>query len=166
MRAWYAPPTSAMRSFVSRFGLDNSCWKAKCSRMCCRRRGRPNWRRTVHGAVIFGQHRTLQQDIEFAFAQLSEIAIRALSPAINDTYTGLSCIDWLGDALRMLVSFPVSDGAWRTRGGQIRVLVPPVHISAHRQGGLRSDPRGRREQSGGDDPDAADPRKAGPDAGQ
>ncbi len=82
----------------------------------------------VHGAVIFGQHRTLQQDIEFAFAQLSEIAIRALSPAINDTYTGLSCIDWLGDALRMLVSFPVSDAAWRTRGGQIRVLVPPVHI--------------------------------------
>jgi len=84
---------------------------------------------TVHGAVIFGQHRTLQQDIEFAFAQLSEIAIRALSPAINDTYTGLSCIDWLGDALRMLVSFPVSDGAWRARHGKIRVLVPPVHIT-------------------------------------
>jgi uncharacterized membrane protein len=84
---------------------------------------------TVHGAAIFGQHRTLQQDIEFAFAQLSEIAIRALSPAINDTYTGLSCIDWLGDALRMLVAFPVSDGAWRARHGQIRVLVPPVHIT-------------------------------------
>jgi uncharacterized membrane protein len=83
----------------------------------------------VHGAVIFGQHRTLQQDIEFAFAQLSEIAIRALSPAVNDTYTGLSCIDWLGDALRMLVSFPVSDGAWRAHHGQIRVLVPPVHIA-------------------------------------
>ena len=83
----------------------------------------------VHGAVVFGQHRTLQQDIEFAFAQLSEIAIRALSPAINDTYTGLSCIDWLGDALRMLVSFPVSDGAWRTHDGRIRVLVPPVHVS-------------------------------------
>ena len=84
---------------------------------------------TIHHAVIFGQHRTLQQDVEFAFAQLSEIAIRALSPAINDTYTGLSCIDWLGDALRMLVSFPVSDGAWRVRHGGIRVLVPPVHIA-------------------------------------
>jgi uncharacterized membrane protein len=84
---------------------------------------------TIHGGVIFGQHRTLQQDIEFAFAQLSEIAIRALSPAINDTYTGLSCIDWLGDALRMVVSFPVSDWAWRARHGQIRVLVPQVHIA-------------------------------------
>jgi uncharacterized membrane protein len=84
---------------------------------------------TVHGSVIIGQHRTLQQDIEFAFAQLSEIAIRALSPAINDTYTGLSCIDWLGDALRMLVSFRVSDGAWRTRRGQIRVLVPHAQFA-------------------------------------
>jgi uncharacterized membrane protein len=39
-------------------------------------------------------------------AQLSEIVIGALSPAINDTYTGLICIDWLGDALRMLVARP------------------------------------------------------------
>jgi uncharacterized membrane protein len=84
---------------------------------------------TVHGSVTIGQHRTLQQDIEFAFAQLSEIAIRALSPAINDTYTGLSCIDWLGDALRMLVSYRVSDDAWRTHDGRIRVLVPHVEFS-------------------------------------
>ncbi|MDR3530363.1 MAG: DUF2254 domain-containing protein [Rhodopila sp.] len=83
----------------------------------------------VHGSVIIGQHRTLQQDIEFAFAQLSEIAIRALSPAINDTYTGLSCIDWLGDALRMLVSYRASDDAWRAHRGQIRVLVPHVQFA-------------------------------------
>ena len=80
----------------------------------------------IHGAVMIGQHRTLEQDIEFAFAQLSEIAIRALSPAVNDTYTGLICIDWLGDAMRMLVALPMSDGAWRTRQGQIRLLYPPV----------------------------------------
>jgi uncharacterized membrane protein len=83
----------------------------------------------VHSSVIIGQHRTLQQDIEFAFAQLSEIAIRALSPAVNDTYTGLSCIDWLGDALRMLVSYRVSEDAWRTRRGQIRVLVPHAEFA-------------------------------------
>lgn len=85
---------------------------------------------TVRGAVKIGQHRTLEQDIEFAFAQLSEIAIRALSPAINDTYTGLSCIDWLGDALRMLVALPNFDGAWRTRHGQVRLLIPPLRISS------------------------------------
>jgi uncharacterized membrane protein len=83
----------------------------------------------IHGAVMIGQHRTLEQDIEFAFAQLSEIAIRALSPAVNDTYTGLICIDWLGDAMRMLVALPMSDGAWRTRQGQIRLLYPPVRMA-------------------------------------
>jgi uncharacterized membrane protein len=84
---------------------------------------------TIHGAVMIGQHRTLEQDIEFAFAQLSEIAIRALSPAINDTYTGLICIDWLGDALRMLVALPKPDGAWRNRRGRIRLLSPPLRAS-------------------------------------
>ena len=61
-----------------------------------------------------------------AFAQLSEITIRALRPAVNDTYTGLICIDWLGDALRMLVALPMPDEAWCTRRGEIRLLFPPV----------------------------------------
>jgi uncharacterized membrane protein len=81
---------------------------------------------TIQDGVGIGQHRTLEQDIEFAFAQLSEVAIRALSPAINDTYTGLSCLDWLGDALRMFAAFPDSAGAWYTRHGETRLLVPPL----------------------------------------
>jgi uncharacterized membrane protein len=81
---------------------------------------------TVHNAVKIGQHRTLEQDVEFAFAQLSEIAIRALSPAVNDTYTGLSSIDWLGDALRMFATFPGSQDAWRNSLGKIRLFVPPL----------------------------------------
>jgi uncharacterized membrane protein len=84
----------------------------------------------IHSAVAIGPHRTLEQDIDFAFAQLSEIAIRALSPAINDTYTGLYCIDWLGDGLRMLTTFPETDGTWRNSSGTIRVLRPPPHISS------------------------------------
>ncbi len=84
----------------------------------------------IYRAVMIGQYRTLEQDIEFAFAQLSEIAIRALSPAINDTYTGLSCIDWLGDALRMLVALPNPDGAWRARHGQERLLIPPPRMAS------------------------------------
>jgi uncharacterized membrane protein len=83
----------------------------------------------INDAVEIGQHRTLEQDIDFAFAQLSEIAIRALSPAINDTYTGLSCIDWLGDALRMLVAYPERDGARRTSDGAIWSLQPPLRAT-------------------------------------
>src|SRR5438067_10396030 len=44
-----------------------------------------------------GPHRTLSQDRVCAIDQLVEIAIRALSPAVNDTFTALTCIDWLCD---------------------------------------------------------------------
>jgi uncharacterized membrane protein len=83
----------------------------------------------IHQSVRIGQHRTLEQDVEFAFAQLSEIAIRALSPAINDTYTGLSSIDWLGDALRMFAELPASNGTWSARAGQIHLFMPPLLFS-------------------------------------
>ena len=36
--------------------------------------------------VTMGRHRVLSQDLEFGVAQIVEIAIRALSPAINDTF--------------------------------------------------------------------------------
>jgi uncharacterized membrane protein len=48
---------------------------------------------------VTGPYRTLTQDISFGFDQLVEIALRALSPAVNDTFTALTCIDWLGDCL-------------------------------------------------------------------
>ncbi|MBO0879304.1 MAG: DUF2254 domain-containing protein [Mycobacterium sp.] len=40
-----------------------------------------------------GAYRTLPQDISFGFDQLVEIALRALSPAVNDTFTALTCVD-------------------------------------------------------------------------
>jgi uncharacterized membrane protein len=83
---------------------------------------------SIQASVDIGQLRTLEQDIEFAFAQLLEIAIRALSPAINDTYTALSCIDWLSDAFRMLSALPRTDGTWRTRDGTIRLIRRRVRV--------------------------------------
>jgi uncharacterized membrane protein len=83
---------------------------------------------SIQALVDIGQLRTLEQDIDFAFAQLSEIAIRALSPAINDTYTALSCIDWLSDAFRMLSALPRTDGTWRTSDGTIRLIRPCVGV--------------------------------------
>ena len=53
--------------------------------------------RALRRAHITGSNRTLAQDLAFAVDQLVEIAIRALSPAVNDTFTALTCIDWLGD---------------------------------------------------------------------
>ena len=55
--------------------------------------------RALRVAHITGSNRTLAQDLAFAVDQLVEIAIRALSPAVNDTFTALTCIDWLGESL-------------------------------------------------------------------
>ena len=55
--------------------------------------------RRLESVHITGSLRTLSQDIAFGIDQLVEIAIRALSPAVNDTFTALTCIDWLGDSL-------------------------------------------------------------------
>ncbi len=43
----------------------------------------------ISRAIHIGSHRTLTQDSEFGIAQVVEIAIRALSPAVNDTFTGV-----------------------------------------------------------------------------
>lgn len=56
----------------------------------------------LQGAFLLGNYRTEEQDIEFAIHQLVEVALRALSPGINDPFTAISCIDRLGDALTLL----------------------------------------------------------------
>ena len=60
----------------------------------------------IDRGVRIGRHRTLTQDSEFGIAQVVEIAIRALSPAVNDTFTGVACVDWLADALLTLAERP------------------------------------------------------------
>lgn len=75
---------------------------------------------------ITGPHRTLQQDPQLAIDQLVEIAIRALSPAINDTFTALTCIDWLGDGLGKIARRPLPHGIYRDATGCIRTLDVPL----------------------------------------
>ncbi|MGD0526612.1 MAG: DUF2254 domain-containing protein [Polyangiaceae bacterium] len=78
--------------------------------------------------VAIGRHRTLTQDSEFAIAQVVEIAIRALSPAVNDTFTGVACVDWLADALLTLAERPPPDGRWFDTTGELRVWMPTVRL--------------------------------------
>ena len=78
--------------------------------------------------VVIGRHRTLTQDSEFGIAQIVEIAIRALSPAVNDTFTGVACVDWLADALLALAEKPPLEGNWYDTDGELRVWIPAVRI--------------------------------------
>jgi uncharacterized membrane protein len=82
----------------------------------------------VDRGIRIGRHRTLTQDCEFGIAQVVEIAIRALSPAVNDTFTGVACVDWLADALLTLAERPPLEGNWYDTGSTLRVWMPPVRL--------------------------------------
>lgn len=56
----------------------------------------------VNQAFILGVRPTPTQDVEFSIDQLVEIAVRALSPGINDPFTAMACLDHLGNALALL----------------------------------------------------------------
>ena len=79
--------------------------------------------------VKLGRHRVLEQDSEFAIAQIVEIAIRALSPAINDTFTGVACVDWAGDALLVLAKAPPFDGCWHDANAKVRLRMRPLKLA-------------------------------------
>jgi uncharacterized membrane protein len=50
-------------------------------------------------ALVAGARRTPQHDIEFPIRQMVEIAVRALSPAVNDPFTASTCVDQIGACL-------------------------------------------------------------------
>jgi uncharacterized membrane protein len=81
-------------------------------------------------AHITGATRTLAQDLPFAVDQLVEIAIRALSPAVNDTFTALTCIDWLGESLCKVSARWHPVRVHRDSHGYVRVIT--AHISYER----------------------------------
>jgi uncharacterized membrane protein len=72
---------------------------------------------------VTGAYRTLPQDISFGFDQLVEIALRALSPAVNDTFTGMTCIDWIADCLCRISTSWRPQRIRRDAEGNIRVIA-------------------------------------------
>ncbi|MGA2654741.1 MAG: DUF2254 domain-containing protein [Gammaproteobacteria bacterium] len=84
--------------------------------------------KTVEQALCIGANRTLEQDPEFAIAQIVEIGIRALSPAVNDTFTGIACIDWLCNDILSLVKLPDAE-AWYDIKGEVRLIEPSLKFN-------------------------------------
>ncbi|WP_045095922.1 DUF2254 domain-containing protein [Legionella fallonii] len=76
----------------------------------------------INSTLSIGPNRTLTQDPEFAFAQIVEIGIRALSAAINDTFTGIACVDWLSNDILSLAELEETEEAWRDKMGNIRII--------------------------------------------
>ncbi len=73
-------------------------------------------------SVRIGVRRTLLQDPEFAIAQIVEIALRAMSPGVNDPNTAIACVNWLADSVRVIAQNPAGNPAHLDSQGDIRVI--------------------------------------------
>ncbi len=83
-----------------------------------RRRLRPELVAALLAAFDIGPIRTLQQDVEFGVIQIVDIALKAISPAVNDPSTAITCLDQLG---RILIR-------WISRYGPEVILSDPPHV--------------------------------------
>jgi uncharacterized membrane protein len=80
----------------------------------------------LRAAFDMGPTRTLQQDVEFGVIQIVDIALKAISPAVNDPSTAITCVDQLG---RILIRFVSRKPALLCDPPHVvRVIVPWIGI--------------------------------------
>ena len=77
----------------------------------------------IQSKFIMGHRRTATQDVEFVLMELVEIALRALSPGINDPFTAMTCVDRLTEALRRLAPRYIPSRYRYDDGGTLRLIV-------------------------------------------
>jgi uncharacterized membrane protein len=82
----------------------------------------------VLGAIDLGLTRTMEQDIEFGVLQLVDIALKAISPAVNDPSTAINCIDHLSRVLVRVASRDPARSVVFDPPGVVRVVAPPLAL--------------------------------------
>jgi len=80
----------------------------------------------IASAFNLESERSYVQDIEFAFQQLVLVAVRSLSPAINDQLLAMTCIDRLSEALELAERRQLPSRFQRDTDGRIRVSSPSL----------------------------------------
>ena len=78
--------------------------------------------------IDLGPVRTMQQDIEFGIVQIVDIALRAISPAVNDPTTAISSVDQLSAILIRWVSRAPPRGYYYDPPHVLRVIVPWIGL--------------------------------------
>ena len=80
----------------------------------------------INDAFTFGKQRTEQQDVEFPINQLVDIALRAISPGINDPTTAIQCIDQLSAGLSHVAQREIPSAYRYDENKNLRVIAEPV----------------------------------------
>lgn len=78
----------------------------------------------VDDAVHFGTERTMQQDVPFGLRQLVDVAVRALSPGVNDPNTAVAVISHLTRAYALLAQRPLGHRLYEDESAMMRLVVP------------------------------------------
>lgn len=80
----------------------------------------------IKGSFILGKRRTSEQDAKYAIDQIVEIAVRALSPGINDPFTAIMCIDNLTSALCIVAGRSIPLAFRYDKQNQLRVITKAI----------------------------------------
>ncbi|MDQ3622297.1 MAG: DUF2254 domain-containing protein [Verrucomicrobiota bacterium] len=78
---------------------------------------------------VIGDFRTVEQDAGFGIRQIVEIAMKALSPGVNDTSTAVSCLDYLSAILSRFAGRSLEPLAGDERAEQHRVIAPAASFA-------------------------------------
>ena len=84
----------------------------------------------VRAAVMVGESRTLQQDVAYGVRQLADVALKAMSPGINDPTTAHEAISHLGTVLADLLHRQPPSGRLEGKNGEV-ILIP--HATTHEE---------------------------------
>jgi uncharacterized membrane protein len=85
----------------------------------------------VHRGLHLGPDRTEAADLAFGIRQLADIAVRALSPGVNDPTTAVQAIDHLTGILMRLAGHPLGTDLVLDDDGQLRAVAPRPTFAAH-----------------------------------
>jgi uncharacterized membrane protein len=85
--------------------------------------------RQIRIAFRIGNGRTPTQDVAYAFNQLVEMALRAMSPAINDPFTAMTCLDYIGEGLTLFIQQGEKSPYYYDQDDRLRLVLEPVTIT-------------------------------------
>ncbi|MCB1026012.1 MAG: DUF2254 domain-containing protein [Acidobacteria bacterium] len=81
-----------------------------------------NWADEINSHYNIYRYRTIEQDVGYGIRQIVDIALKALSPGINDTTTAIICIDYLSVIVGRIAQRKLPASA-RLKDGEIRVFI-------------------------------------------
>jgi uncharacterized membrane protein len=117
--------------YVTAGGILGWCWRRSPADHSTDPRVLKHILRHVH----IGFERTLQQDVRFGLRQMVDIALRALSPAVNDPYTGVQVVHHVSAVEAVLASRAIEDDVRRNGSGDVLVWLPYPGFATYLQVG-------------------------------